>query len=89
MISRQTSLDHDAYLQHEIQKVAMDLIESNWIIGENAPIHICFFLISYILSNTSIILAGSKSLTSYNRELINHVLYAVSFAFSCFPSTKQ
>ena len=38
VISRQTSLDHATYLQHEIQRVAMDLIESNWSIGENAPI---------------------------------------------------
>ncbi|MBQ6483257.1 MAG: DNA polymerase IV [Anaerolineaceae bacterium] len=37
-ISRQTSLDHATYLQHEIQQVAMDLIESNWRIGERAPI---------------------------------------------------
>ena len=38
VISRQTSLDHATYLQHEIQQVAMDLIETNWNIGENAPI---------------------------------------------------
>ena len=38
VISRQTSLDHATYLQHEIQQVAMDLIETNWSIGENAPI---------------------------------------------------
>ncbi|MBR3019979.1 MAG: hypothetical protein IKH57_23370, partial [Clostridia bacterium] len=38
VISRQTSLDHATYLQHEIQKMAMDLIESNWSIGESAPI---------------------------------------------------
>ena len=38
VISRQTSLDHATYLQHEIQKIAMDLIESNWRIGESAPI---------------------------------------------------
>ncbi|MBR3743429.1 MAG: hypothetical protein IKN04_23715 [Clostridia bacterium] len=49
MISRQTSLDHAAYLQHEIQKVAMDLIESNWIIGENTPIHICLFRIRQMI----------------------------------------
>ncbi len=38
VISRQTSLNHATYLQHEIQQVAMDLIETNWSIGENAPI---------------------------------------------------
>ena len=38
VISRQTSLDHTTYLQHEIQQVAMELIENNWFIGENAPI---------------------------------------------------
>ena len=38
VISRQTSLNHATYLQHEIQQVAMELIESNWFIGENAPI---------------------------------------------------
>ena len=38
LISRQTSLNHATYLQHEIQKVAMALIEANWNIGENAPI---------------------------------------------------
>ena len=38
VISRQTSLDHATYLQHEIQRVAMELIESNWSIGDNAPI---------------------------------------------------
>ena len=38
VISRQTSLDHATYLQHEIQRVAMDLIDANWSIGENAPI---------------------------------------------------
>ena len=38
VISRQTSLDHATCLQHEIQKIAMDLIEGNWRIGESAPI---------------------------------------------------
>ena len=38
VIYRQTSLNHATYLQHEIQQVAMDLIETNWSIGENAPI---------------------------------------------------
>jgi len=37
-ISRQTSLDHYTYLQHEIQEVAMQLIRDNWFIGEKAPI---------------------------------------------------
>ena len=37
-ISRQTSLDHHTYLQHEIQEVAMQLIRDNWFIGEKAPI---------------------------------------------------
>ena len=38
VISRQTSLNAPTYLQHEIQRVAMQLIEENWQIGENAPI---------------------------------------------------
>ena len=38
VISRQTSLNSPTYLQHEIQRVAMELIEENWQIGENAPI---------------------------------------------------
>lgn len=38
VISRQTSLNHATYLQHEIQRVAMELIEENWRIGEKAPI---------------------------------------------------
>ena len=38
VISRQTSLNHATYLQHEIQRVAMELIEENWKIGEKAPI---------------------------------------------------
>ena len=38
VISRQTSLDHPTFLQHEIQKTAMELIEANWPIGEKAPI---------------------------------------------------
>ena len=38
VISRQTSLDHYTYLQHEIQEIAMRLIRSNWTIGEKAPI---------------------------------------------------
>ena len=38
VISRQTSLDHPTCLQHEIQQVAMALIEAHWQIGEDAPI---------------------------------------------------
>ena len=38
VISRQTSLDHYTYLQHEIQEIAMRLIRGNWTIGEKAPI---------------------------------------------------
>ena len=38
VISRQTSLNHATYLQHEIQRVAMELIEENWSIGEKSPI---------------------------------------------------
>ena len=38
VISRQTSLNYATYLQHEIQRVAMELIEENWKIGEKAPI---------------------------------------------------
>ena len=37
VISRQTSLDHYTYLQHEIQEIAMRLIRGNWTIGEKAP----------------------------------------------------
>ena len=37
-ISRQTSLDHHTYLQHEIQEVALQLIRDNWPIGDKAPI---------------------------------------------------
>lgn len=38
VISRQTSLDHHTYLQHEIREVAMELIHANWQIGSGAPI---------------------------------------------------
>ncbi len=38
VISRQTSLDHHTYLQHELREIAMQLIRENWIIGEKAPI---------------------------------------------------
>ena len=38
VISRQTSLNHHTYLQHEIQEVAMQLIKANWNIGEDMPI---------------------------------------------------
>lgn len=38
VISRQTSLDHYTYLQHEIQEISMKLIKENWPIGEKAPI---------------------------------------------------
>ena len=38
VISRQTSLDHYTYVQHEIQEIAMRLIRGNWTIGEKAPI---------------------------------------------------
>lgn len=37
-ISRQVSLDHHTYLQHEIQDIALRLIRDNWPIGESAPI---------------------------------------------------
>ena len=37
-ISRQTSMDHHTYLQHEIQEVALQLIRENWPIGDKAPI---------------------------------------------------
>lgn len=36
VISRQTSLDHATFLQHEIQEVAMRLIDANW--REGTPI---------------------------------------------------
>ena len=38
VISRQTSLDHHTYLEHEIREIAMQLIRQNWPIGEKAPI---------------------------------------------------
>ena len=38
VISRQTSLDHHTYLQHELREIAMQLIRENWAIGEKAPI---------------------------------------------------
>ena len=38
VVSRQTSLDHPTYLQHEIQSVVLQLIGANWAIGEKAPI---------------------------------------------------
>lgn len=38
VISRQTSLDHHTYLQHEIQQVALQLIRDHWRIGKDAPI---------------------------------------------------
>lgn len=38
VISRQTSLDHHTYLQHEIREVSMELIHANWQIGSGAPI---------------------------------------------------
>ncbi|MBE5773412.1 MAG: DNA polymerase IV [Clostridiales bacterium] len=37
-ISRQTTLDHYTYLQHEIKEVAMKLVTENWNIGPLAPI---------------------------------------------------
>ena len=37
-MSRQLKLDHYTRLQHEIQKVAMDLIKGNWSIGTLSPI---------------------------------------------------
>ena len=36
--SRQTTLDHYTWLQHEISDVCMQLLHSFWEIGENAPI---------------------------------------------------
>ena len=33
-ISRQTTLDHPTYLQHEIQQTAMELIEAHWRAGD-------------------------------------------------------
>lgn len=38
VISRQISLSHYTWLQHEIQEVAMKLIRDNWPIGTSSPI---------------------------------------------------
>lgn len=38
VISRQTSLARPTWIRHEIQDVAMNLIEANWRIGGSAPI---------------------------------------------------
>ena len=38
VISRQISLDHYTCLHHEIRDVSMQLIKTNWQIGQNAPI---------------------------------------------------
>ena len=38
VISRQTSLSRPSWIRHEIQDVAMSLIEANWRIGPSAPI---------------------------------------------------
>lgn len=38
VISRQTSLSRPSWIRHEIQDVAMGLIEANWRIGPSAPI---------------------------------------------------
>lgn len=37
-ISRQTTLDHHTYLQHEIKDVALKLLKYNWRVGPAAPI---------------------------------------------------
>jgi len=37
-VSRQITLDHHTYLQHEIKEVAMKLIVDNWPIGIQSPI---------------------------------------------------
>lgn len=37
-ISRQITLDHHTYLQHEIKDIAMQLMLDNWNIGPGAPI---------------------------------------------------
>ncbi len=37
-ISRQTTLEHPTYLQHEIQEVALRLVTTNWRVGQAAPI---------------------------------------------------
>ena len=38
VISRQTSLSRPTWIRHEIQDVAMNLIDANWRIGESSPI---------------------------------------------------
>jgi DNA polymerase-4 len=38
VISRQTSLSRPSWIRHEIQDVAMSLIEANWRIGPSTPI---------------------------------------------------
>lgn len=38
IVSRQVSLDHHTFLQHEIQQTALELIRANWPIGKSAPI---------------------------------------------------
>lgn len=37
-ISRQKTLEHYTYLQHEIQETAFALLQENWLISENNPI---------------------------------------------------
>ena len=49
-ISRQTSLDHHTYLQHEIQKIALQLIRDNWPIGDKAPIRAITVGVSKLLA---------------------------------------
>ena len=38
VISRQKTLNHYTYLQHEIQETAFALVQENWLIGETCPI---------------------------------------------------
>ena len=49
-ISRQTSLRHATYLQHEIRDVAFGLVKENWRIGSSQPIRALTVGVSKLIS---------------------------------------
>ena len=50
VISRQTSLSRPTWIRHEIQDVAMNLIEANWRIGSASPIRAITVGVSRLIS---------------------------------------
>ena len=54
-ISRQMTLKHPTFLQHEIQQIAIQLVEKNWRIGSTAPIRAMTVGVTHLVPSEEIV----------------------------------